>query len=196
MDAAGLGEQRVPGGAAGVKDVVVARLEAVREEALAAIEPDPFDGVRLGRRGIELLTYQARRSSASARSGWSCWPSWRPAACSCCAHSSPRVCFALILVIATWPTFERLQHLLGGGRPLAALLLITLATLVLVLPPAVVASSTDCNPDLDPVRCGWQRHRFRRTRAVPWSDLLAGYYELIREWNAAEKHAVRLGHAE
>jgi hypothetical protein len=92
-------------------------------------------------------------------------------------------------VIATCPTFERLQHRLGGGRPLAALLMITLATLVLVLPPAVVASSTDCNPDLDPVRCGWQRHRFRRTRAVPWSDLLAGYYELIREWNAAEKHA-------
>ena len=65
----GLGEQRVPGGAAGGKDVVVARPEAVREEALAAIEPDPFDGVQLRRRGIELLTCQPvrpRRSSASA----------------------------------------------------------------------------------------------------------------------------------
>ena len=30
------------------------------------------------------------------------------------------VCFALILVIATWSAFERLQRLLGGRRALAA----------------------------------------------------------------------------
>jgi predicted PurR-regulated permease PerM len=55
------------------------------------------------------------------------------------------VCFALILVVATWSAFERLQHLLGGRRPLAAALMITLETLVLVLPPALVASSMDYN---------------------------------------------------
>jgi predicted PurR-regulated permease PerM len=55
------------------------------------------------------------------------------------------VCFALILVIATWPAFERLQALLGGGRALAALLMVTLATLVFVVPPALVASRMDYN---------------------------------------------------
>ena len=55
------------------------------------------------------------------------------------------VCFALILVVATWPAFERLQHMLGGRRTLAALLMVTLATLVLVVPPALVASSMDYN---------------------------------------------------
>ena len=55
------------------------------------------------------------------------------------------VCFALILVIATWPAFDRLQALLGGRRALAAFLMITLATLVLVVPPALVASSMDYN---------------------------------------------------
>ena len=55
------------------------------------------------------------------------------------------VCFALILVIATWPAFERLQELLGGRKALAALLMVTLATLVFVVPPALVASSMDYN---------------------------------------------------
>lgn len=55
------------------------------------------------------------------------------------------VFFALILVIATWPAFDRLQRLLGGRRALAALLMVTLATLVLVVPPALVASSMDYN---------------------------------------------------
>jgi predicted PurR-regulated permease PerM len=55
------------------------------------------------------------------------------------------VCFALILVVATWPGFERLQRVLGGRRSLAAFLMITLATLVFVLPPALVASSVDYN---------------------------------------------------
>jgi predicted PurR-regulated permease PerM len=55
------------------------------------------------------------------------------------------VCFALILVIATWPAFDRLQHLLGGRRALAALLMVTLATLVFVVPPALVASRMDYN---------------------------------------------------
>jgi predicted PurR-regulated permease PerM len=32
------------------------------------------------------------------------------------------VCFALILVVATWPAFGRLRALLGGRRTLAALL--------------------------------------------------------------------------
>ena len=55
------------------------------------------------------------------------------------------VCFALILVIATWPAFEGLQRLLGGRRALAALLMVTLATFAFVVPPALVASSIDYN---------------------------------------------------
>jgi len=53
------------------------------------------------------------------------------------------VCFALILVVATWPAFDRLQDQLGGRRTLAALLMVTLATLVFVVPPALIASSID-----------------------------------------------------
>ena len=55
------------------------------------------------------------------------------------------VCFALILVVATWPAFERLQHIFGGRKTLAALLMVTLATLVFVAPPALVASKMDYN---------------------------------------------------
>jgi hypothetical protein len=55
------------------------------------------------------------------------------------------VCFALILIVATWPAFERLQHLLGGRGTLAALVMVTLATLVFVVPPALIASSIDYN---------------------------------------------------
>jgi predicted PurR-regulated permease PerM len=55
------------------------------------------------------------------------------------------VCFALILVVATWPAFDRLQDLLGGRKTLAALLMVSLATLVFVVPPALVASSMDYN---------------------------------------------------
>src|ERR671918_721575 len=55
------------------------------------------------------------------------------------------VCFALILVVATWPAFDRLQGLLGGRRTLAALLMVTLATLVFVAPPALLAASVDYN---------------------------------------------------
>jgi predicted PurR-regulated permease PerM len=55
------------------------------------------------------------------------------------------VCFALILVVATWPAFARLRHLLGERKTLAALLMVTLAILVFVLPPALVASSIDYN---------------------------------------------------
>jgi predicted PurR-regulated permease PerM len=55
------------------------------------------------------------------------------------------VCFALILVVATWPAFDRLQHRLGGRRTLAALVMVTLATLVFVVPPALIASSIDYN---------------------------------------------------
>jgi predicted PurR-regulated permease PerM len=53
------------------------------------------------------------------------------------------VCFALILVVATWPAFERLRQSLGGRRTLAALFMVALATLVFVVPPALVASSID-----------------------------------------------------
>jgi predicted PurR-regulated permease PerM len=55
------------------------------------------------------------------------------------------VCFALILVVATWPAFERLRQSLGGRRTLAALLMVALATLVFVAPPALVAASVDYN---------------------------------------------------
>ena len=37
-DAAGLGEERVPGRATGIEDVVVGRPEAVREEALSELK--------------------------------------------------------------------------------------------------------------------------------------------------------------
>src|SRR5918994_443824 len=53
------------------------------------------------------------------------------------------VCFALILVVATWPAFERLRQSLGGRRTPAALLMVALATLVFVVPPTLVASSID-----------------------------------------------------
>lgn len=55
------------------------------------------------------------------------------------------LCFAVILVVATWPAFERLERLLGGRQTLAALLMVTLCTLVFVLPPALVASSVEYN---------------------------------------------------
>jgi predicted PurR-regulated permease PerM len=55
------------------------------------------------------------------------------------------VCFALILVVVTWPAFDHLQHLLGGRRMLAALVMVTLATMVFVVPPALIASSIDYN---------------------------------------------------
>jgi predicted PurR-regulated permease PerM len=55
------------------------------------------------------------------------------------------VCCALILVVATWPVFERLQRWLGSRKTLAALLMVILATLVFVVPPALVAASIDYN---------------------------------------------------
>lgn len=51
----------------------------------------------------------------------------------------------MILVVATWPAFDRLRELLGGRRTLAALVMVTLATLVFVVPPALIASSIDYN---------------------------------------------------
>ena len=50
-DAAGFAAKPCPRGTAGVEDVIVGRPEAVREEALAQVEPDPLDGVQLGRVG-------------------------------------------------------------------------------------------------------------------------------------------------
>ena len=50
-NAASVVEKGVPGRAAGVEDVVVARPEAMREEALAQVQPHSFDRVQLGRIG-------------------------------------------------------------------------------------------------------------------------------------------------
>jgi hypothetical protein len=47
-DAARVGPEPVPGGAAGVEDVVVGLPRAVREKAFLEVEPDPLDGVELG----------------------------------------------------------------------------------------------------------------------------------------------------
>jgi hypothetical protein len=55
------------------------------------------------------------------------------------------VCGALILVVATWPAFDRVQDQLGGRRTLAALVMVTHATLTFVVPPALIASSIDYN---------------------------------------------------
>ena len=60
-DAAGLGEERVPGRAAGIQDVVVGRPEAVREEALAEVQPDPLDRVELGGIGRQEHRREVRR---------------------------------------------------------------------------------------------------------------------------------------
>ena len=48
LDASGFGADGIPGVAAGVEDVVVARPQAVREEPLFEIQPEPFDRVELG----------------------------------------------------------------------------------------------------------------------------------------------------
>jgi predicted PurR-regulated permease PerM len=49
------------------------------------------------------------------------------------------ICFALILVIATYPAFQRLERVLGGHRTLAALVMTLLAGVLLVLPPLAIA---------------------------------------------------------
>jgi hypothetical protein len=51
LNAAGLGEECVPGVAAGVDDLGVAGKDAVSEVAVLEIEPEPFDRVELGRNG-------------------------------------------------------------------------------------------------------------------------------------------------
>ena len=69
-------------------------------------------------------------------------------AVGCAARAAPVLHRGLLRAdpgVATWPAFERLQRLLGGRRTLAALLMVTLATLVFVVPPALVASSIDYN---------------------------------------------------
>src|SRR5687767_3170339 len=48
-----LSSEGVPGAAGGVEQGGVAAQHAVREEALPEIEPDPLDGVELGRVGRE-----------------------------------------------------------------------------------------------------------------------------------------------
>ena len=68
-DAAGFVAEAVPGGAAGVEDVVVARPEAVREEALAQVEPDPLDRVQLGRVGRQEDRGEVGRAR---RAPWRC----------------------------------------------------------------------------------------------------------------------------
>ena len=49
------------------------------------------------------------------------------------------ICFALILVIATYPAFQRLERAFGGRRTSAALIMTLLAGLLLVLPPLAIA---------------------------------------------------------
>ena len=49
------------------------------------------------------------------------------------------ICFALILVIATYPAFERLERALGGRRTSAAVIMVLVAGLLLVLPPLAIA---------------------------------------------------------
>ena len=48
------------------------------------------------------------------------------------------ICFALILVVATYPLFQRLERALGGRTTLAALVMMLLGSLILVLPPLLV----------------------------------------------------------
>jgi predicted PurR-regulated permease PerM len=49
------------------------------------------------------------------------------------------ICFALILVIATYPAFQRLERAFGGRRTSAAAAMVLLAALLLVLPPLAIA---------------------------------------------------------
>jgi predicted PurR-regulated permease PerM len=53
------------------------------------------------------------------------------------------ICFALILVVATYPAFQRLERALGGSRMLAALIMTLLAGLMLVLPPLAIAPNVE-----------------------------------------------------
>jgi predicted PurR-regulated permease PerM len=54
-------------------------------------------------------------------------------------------CFALILVMATWPAFQRLERALGGRTTLAAFAMSLLAALAFVLPPVALALSMEHN---------------------------------------------------
>ncbi|MGH6887509.1 MAG: AI-2E family transporter, partial [Geminicoccales bacterium] len=49
------------------------------------------------------------------------------------------ICFALILVTATYPAFQRLERVFSGGRNAAALIMTLFAGLLLVLPPLAIA---------------------------------------------------------
>jgi predicted PurR-regulated permease PerM len=54
-------------------------------------------------------------------------------------------CFAVVLVMATWPAFLCLERALGGRPTLAALVMSLLAALALVLPPIALALSMEDN---------------------------------------------------
>src|SRR5918992_2595538 len=54
-------------------------------------------------------------------------------------------CFAVILVMATWPAFLRLGRALGGRPTLAALAMTLLAALAFVLPPVALALGMEHN---------------------------------------------------
>src|SRR5918992_4916935 len=54
-------------------------------------------------------------------------------------------CFAVILVMATWPAFLRLERALGGRPTLAALAMTLLAALAFVLPPVALALGMEHN---------------------------------------------------
>jgi predicted PurR-regulated permease PerM len=49
------------------------------------------------------------------------------------------ICFALILVVATYPAFQRVERVFGGDRNMAALIMTLFAGLLLVLPPLAIA---------------------------------------------------------
>jgi hypothetical protein len=67
LDAAGLGEEGVPGVAAGVDDLGIAGKDAVSEVAVLEVEPEPFDWVELGRIGRQEDQGDVGRDDEAAR---------------------------------------------------------------------------------------------------------------------------------
>ena len=55
-------------------------------------------------------------------------------ACSFCGRSRPRLLWAVVLCISSWPFYQRLLKLLRGRRTLAALLMALGMILVMLLP--------------------------------------------------------------
>jgi predicted PurR-regulated permease PerM len=72
------------------------------------------------------------------------------------------ICFALILVIATYPAFRRVERALGGRRTPAALIMTLLAGVLLVLPPLAIAPNVQ-----DHVASAVQAVRYVLVNGVP-----------------------------